>query len=60
VAFTDLGAFVGEPRASFERSRRGEKHAGGRFAIRGASVVEHQGDKIVRKTIYYEPRQAGG
>lgn len=60
VAFTDVRVYEGETWAAIEWTWRGERKDGGSFAIRGASVIEHRGDKILRESIYYDPRPALG
>ena len=60
AAFSDVVIREGEGWGAIEWVWQGTAKAKGeRSSIRGASVLELQGGKIVRETIYYNPRATG-
>ncbi len=57
VRFTDVRVLEGERSAALEWTWHGQKRYGAAFAIRGASVIELEGGKVARETIYYDRSQ---
>jgi steroid delta-isomerase-like uncharacterized protein len=59
VAFSDICIFDGQIFAAIEWTWSGRKRQTGKeYHVRGASVIELRDGKIIRESIYYDPRSA--
>jgi hypothetical protein len=59
VSFSDIKVHEAESFAAIEWTWGGVNHATGEIShVRGASVIELEGGKVRRESIYYDPRPA--
>jgi len=59
VAFSDIRIFDGGSFAALEWVWSGlKRNTGGAYSVRGASVIELREGKIIRESIYYDPKPA--
>jgi len=59
VSFSDIQIYEADSFAAIEWTWSGVKRTTGEaFRVRGASIIELEGSKVRRESIYYDPRPA--